>query len=117
MKIDKWVLMIVTGVIILFGSMLARDLGKVHAEAARQRLELVWPDLMSMPESDRALLASLGYTCSLEKVELERDEIIGCLQGAMLEDPKLPKGMTKDQAAKRLTELSEVSTLNEGGAK
>ncbi|CAN7519689.1 hypothetical protein LJR168_003914 [Pseudoxanthomonas sp. LjRoot168] len=117
MKINKWVLMIVVGVIILVGSMLARDLGKAHAEAALQRLQFVWPDVMTMPERDRALLATLGFTCSLREVELDREMIIQCLQSALLEEPTLPKGMTMDQAAKRLAELIEDSKSNEGVAK
>lgn len=117
MKINKWVLMIALGVIILVGSMLARDLGKAHAEASLQRLELVWPDVMAMPERDRALLASLGFTCSLNKVELDREKIIQCLQSALVDEPTLPKGMAMEQATERLAELIEDSKSNEGVAK
>lgn len=117
MKINKWVLMIVAGVIILFGSLLARDLGKAHAQASLQRLEFVWPNVMTMPERDRALLATLGFTCSLREVEFDHAKIIQCLQSALLGEPSLPEGMTMDQAIERLAELIEDSESNEGVAK
>lgn len=105
MKVNKWVALMVFGVCVLGVSLYARHAGSQDALAGQERLKVLWPDLMAMPETDRALLGGLAYTCELHNVDIEREAVIGCLQGSLQNDPVVPKGMTKEQAATRLSEL------------
>lgn len=52
------------------------------ADAMRARLELVWPDLMSMPVDDRAVVVRLGIRCGVNNVALEKAAVVTCLRSA-----------------------------------
>lgn len=121
MKINKWVALMVFGVCVLGVSLYARHAGSQDALAGQERLKLLWPDLMAMPEADRALLGGLAYTCELHNVNIEReavtDAVIGCIQGPLLSAPVVPRGMTKEQAATRLVELLATAEENKGALK
>ncbi|MCW0399276.1 hypothetical protein NB700_001832 [Xanthomonas sacchari] len=56
--------------------------------AVKQRLTLVWPDLMQMDEADRKVLAVLAADCGLAEVVPARDQVVRCLRRAAA-DPLL----------------------------
>jgi hypothetical protein len=56
--------------------------GREDAKLAIQRLDLVFGNVMSLPEADRLLLVKLSMTCRLSNRPLARDETIRCLRDA-----------------------------------
>lgn len=48
--------------------------------ASVERLQLVWPDVLDLPQDDRILLAKLSMECNLNQVPKDRDAVIGCLK-------------------------------------
>jgi hypothetical protein len=80
--------------------------GRKSGEQTKARLELVWPSLMTLPETDRALLAGLSMTCQMEHRPIEAAEVIVCLrEAASNPDAVRPKGMGQVEAAARLETL------------
>jgi hypothetical protein len=76
------------------------------ADRSRERLELVWPSLMTMPQSDRALVVSLAMTCDLEARPARAADVIACLRSAVDDTHAIfPKGMDHERARARLDEL------------
>nr|WP_312130825.1 hypothetical protein [Stenotrophomonas pavanii] len=61
--------------------------------AVRERLTLVWPDLMMLSEEDRKLLAFLATDCGLADVVAEKAQTIRCLRRSAV-DPlrEVPPG-------------------------
>jgi hypothetical protein len=57
-----------------------RYLGESSAREAQQRLSLLWPELMAMPQEDRALLALLALECRLAVQPEGRVATIACLR-------------------------------------
>jgi hypothetical protein len=56
--------------------------GREDAKLAIQRLDLVFGNVMTLPEADRLLLVKLSMTCRLSSRPLARDETIRCLREA-----------------------------------
>lgn len=80
--------------------------GRKSGEQTKTRLELVWPSLMTLPETDRALLAGLSMTCQMEQRPKQAAEVIGCLRMAAGDpDAIRPKEMGQAEAASRLETL------------
>ncbi|WP_321817018.1 MULTISPECIES: hypothetical protein [unclassified Paraburkholderia] len=99
------------GVSLIVGAapFLGRFSGTNDGIAARERLELVWPDLMQMPDRDRALLAGLALTCQLEDRVKEQAAVRECLQDAVdSQDARLPYGMNRKEAEARLNQITPV---------
>lgn len=94
--------------IIIFGvSMnMAHKAGSEAGTLARERLELVWPSLMAMPEADRALIVGLAMSCRMEQRPAEPREVVACLREAAA-DPHaiLPKDVDQASAQSRLEQL------------
>lgn len=65
-----------------FALAVGRVEGGSAADAMRARLELVWPDLMSMPVSDRVVVVRLGIRCGVNNVALETAAVVDCLRSA-----------------------------------
>lgn len=88
------------------GTCIGRHLGESDGIASRQRLEIVWPDLMQMRDQDRALLAGLALSCRLQDRAEDRASVLECLQGAIeSDDVHLPYSMDRKQARDRLGQL------------
>lgn len=94
-----------TIVLIGFGSSVARLIVRSDGLAARQRLEIVWPDFAKMGDRDRALLASLALACKLKDRTKDPAAVLECLQeGVDSDNPHFPYGMDRNQVQARLTE-------------
>jgi len=88
----------------------ARDLGNQDGERSIERLSLVWPSFRAMPVDDRALLAGLSMTCSVQDRPAVKSAVVACLQEAAA-DPRatLPKGFDRSRAQARLVELLRLA--------
>lgn len=85
---------------------IGKQSGHRTGEQAKTRLELVWPSLMTLPTTDRALLAGFSMTCRMESRAKEADDVIGCLrEAAGNPDAIRPKEMGQAEAAARLETL------------
>lgn len=85
--------------------------GQGAAKASIERLEVLWPSIMTAPERDRAFLAGLSMTCRLHEKPIDRSAVTACLQAAVVDpDVMLPKGELKADAPKRLNELLSVAS-------
>lgn len=84
--------------------------GKNDGAASIERIELLWPEFMSMPEQDRALLGGLALTCRLERRAATPGDVENCLlEGAESSSPILPSGMSKEQASVELKRLLSMA--------
>jgi hypothetical protein len=83
-----------------------RKAGEADAELAKERLLLVWPAFMSMPDGDRALVVGLAMTCKLSSRPADADQVVACLKSAA-DDPNamLPKGTDRSAVPARLDAL------------
>lgn len=80
--------------------------GAQSGEQTKLRLELVWPSLMTLPDTDRALLAGFSMTCDLDRKRPTDAVVIDCLRAAAANPDALrPKGMGQQEAAERLETL------------
>lgn len=101
------------GIVLVAGlsTCIGRHLGESDGSASRQRLELVWPNLMQMRDQDRALLAGLALSCGLQNRGEDRASVLECLQEAIeSDDVHLPYSMDRKQAIDRLRQL--IPTTN-----
>ncbi len=73
-----------------------RYLGESSAREAQQRLSLLWPELMAMPQEDRALLALLALECRLTVQPEGRASTVACLRSVTSADRM--KKVTADPA-------------------
>lgn len=109
MKLKNRSLVILPIVAVLLGVSainIGRWTGADAGQRALDRLQVVWPSLLAMPERDRALLAGLAMTCHLEQRGNTSRDVVECLQEAANDDnPILPRGMSKEQAAQGLERL------------
>lgn len=88
------------------GTCIGRDVGQSDGVASRQRLEIVWPNLMQMRDQDRALLAGLALSCRLQDRGENPASVVGCLREAVEDnDALLPYSMDRKQARDRLSRL------------
>lgn len=85
--------------------------GKHVADEVISRLQVLWPSVLSFPETDRAFLAGLSMTCHLNEKEKVRETIIECLRSAA-NNPNalLPKGDSPSDANDRLERLLSITT-------
>lgn len=109
MKLKNRSLVILPIVAVLLGVSainIGRWTGADAGQRALDRLQVVWPSLLAMPARDRALLAGLAMTCHLEQRGKTSRDVVECLQEAVNDDnPILPRGMSKEQAAQGLERL------------
>jgi len=61
---------------------IGRWIGSSAADATIQRLSVLWPNLMSMPQQDRALLAWLSIRCDLLRQPDDEGSTVLCLRRA-----------------------------------
>lgn len=106
------VMITVFAVVIIF---VGKRSGAATGAQVKDRVELVWPSLMSMPDSDRALLAGFAMTCRLEQKPQSVASVIACLRDAAADpDAIKPKGMDQADAAARLEVLIHDATSSSG---
>jgi len=107
---SKRTLVLVSVVVLAAGGLaavsLTRQLGNKDGERAIERLSLVWPSIMTMPQEDRALLAGLSLSCRLQDRPAVKSSVVACLEDAA-SDPHsaLPKGLDQRSAQARLRVL------------
>lgn len=78
---------IAIGLAIVF---VGRTLGEKEGKAAVERLQLLWPNVLTMSESDRILLAKLSLDCKVSEVPAEKTAVRDCLvQEASRSDSKI----------------------------
>jgi hypothetical protein len=53
---------------------------KAHSASTMDQLVLVWPNIATMPEQERAFLVELAHTCQLTTREPVRAEVVDCLR-------------------------------------
>ncbi|WP_155747093.1 hypothetical protein [Burkholderia territorii] len=83
-----------------------RTAGREDGKRAIERVQLVWPSILSMPTEDRALVAALGMKCRVQDRPPVASEVIACLRDAAADpDTDLPKGVDRRAAQARLNEL------------
>ncbi len=56
--------------------------GEAMADDVQARLSVLWPNLMEMPQQDRALLALLAYECKLPTLPPGHSTTVACLRSA-----------------------------------
>lgn len=85
---------------------IAHTAGADAGGRAKDRLQMVWPSLMAMPDQDRALIVGLAFSCRLEQRPAEPREIVACLREAAA-DPNatVPKGIDKASVPAKLEQL------------
>ncbi|MBN8758756.1 MULTISPECIES: hypothetical protein [Variovorax] len=69
-------------VVSVVATFIGRWAGESMAKEVKARLSLLWPDVMGLPEQDRALLALLAYECRLQDQPEGRSATITCLRSA-----------------------------------
>ena len=104
----RWVRLALIGVAVAAAALwIGYWQGKVVASEHKARLADVWPDLMAMTTSERALLVSLSMACHLEEIESgDARGVVDCLRRGV-EDPDgmLPTGMRRDETRQMLDRL------------
>lgn len=70
------VLIILCGLSVLIGYRAGNSASSVNKE----RLSLLWPDVMALQERDRALLVKLSFECHLERQPVEVIAVTTCLR-------------------------------------
>ena len=83
-----------------------RMTGAEAAARSHERLQLVWPSIMTMPVNDRALIVGLAMSCRLEQRPVEAGEVVACLrEAAASPDAMLPNGVDRASVPARLEQL------------
>ncbi|KIZ48456.1 hypothetical protein UM91_22015 [Pseudomonas oryzihabitans] len=110
----KTVVYVLIGLAIVYiSNVIMGRVGEQEGQKVKERLTLVWPQFMAMPEMDRALLAGLAFTCRLADRPAEASQVVPCLrQGLDAEKPDLPIGLDKIQARGELDRI-----INNGEAR
>lgn len=95
--------------LLLFSSIYAYKSGQDAGSAGKERISLVWPNIMEMQERDRAFIVGLGITCNVHLREKVRVDVVSCLREAAT-DPNviLPTGIDKIHAPLILEDLLRV---------
>lgn len=56
--------------------------GSVAGAQTLERLQVVWPDVLQMPDDDRLVLADLAMRCRLDQEPLVAQNVVRCLRSA-----------------------------------
>lgn len=92
------------------GILLVRQAGHEAGERVKARLALVWPNLMQMPEYDRAFVAGLATACKLDARPLVRSEVIACLKEAASDkNGSFPVGLDQSSAPGKLDQMQNIA--------
>jgi hypothetical protein len=85
MKLNiKRILIVVVAMILvgLLAVLIGRYTGQAMAEKSKERLAVLWPDVLALPRKDRAFLAQLSLDCNLPKEPIEANAVTNCLRQA-----------------------------------
>ena len=106
-KTMKVALLIPSLVVVLAAAVfVGKKMGTGDGGKAKERLQLVWPSIMEMPEVDRAFIVGLAMTCRLQQRPAAASETIACLREAANDpDATLPKGFDQSRASTKLEDL------------
>ena len=103
-SLSKWTVYLIIGGVL--ASVIGEQIGIAAANSIKERMGLVWIDVMSFAEVDRALLVNSATKCQLVRVKLERAAVIECLRsGAQSIDAE----SGEKQAASRIERLLDVA--------
>lgn len=90
---QRWALMAVSVLIFIAALMvLGHSAGKAMAEKDIERVQLLWPDILAMPEHDRARIVHSAMACNLSRKPLQVEAVAECLRNGaeqMREDDAL----------------------------
>ena len=98
-------LILVLVLLAVFGAVGAKFMLGRHADTTMSQLGTVWPDLATMPESERVFLVELAHTCSVTTREPVRAEVVDCLRS-------VPMNATATARLDRL--LSQAAAQGQG---
>jgi hypothetical protein len=108
-----WSIWGLTSAVVLACGASAGVLAYLHAVSdpgvLRERLEVVWPDLMQLPDADRRFLTQLATQCGLERRMKELGPVIQCLHLASQTAPR------PAAAAEELRRLLNSAQMSWGG--
>jgi hypothetical protein len=62
--------------------------GSADGEKSLRRLQLVWPDVLQMPDGDRLVLTELAMQCRLHEKPLTAQDAVQCLTSAASTDDR-----------------------------
>jgi hypothetical protein len=74
-----WLFLILV-LLAVFGFVGARYMLNAHKESTMEQLGVVWPNIATMPEQERAFLVELAHTCQLTTRQPVRAEVVDCLR-------------------------------------
>ena len=101
------------GTVMLAATFVGKRAGESMADDVQSRLSMLWPNLMEMPQQDRALLALLAYECKLPTLPPGHRTTVACLRSATTAE-RIRK-VTPDPAA-QLNKLLDQARQDDGGA-
>lgn len=109
LKISLTVLVI--ALIALGAIKIGKSAGQHRADQDLERVQLIWPGVLSMPDADRAFLVGLAITCDLYKSPVERGAVIDCLRSAANNpNPTLPVGFDKAAAPEKFESMLKAAS-------
>jgi len=101
-----WLAAIAVAVVFVVSVNSSYQAGDRAGRAQLERLQLVWPGFLDLPEADRAVIAGFALSCHLEGRAAVPGEVASCLREAAADPAALkPKDMTQDAAASALARL------------
>lgn len=75
---QKWgVAILVAGLLL---TLLGRGAGLRAAEQDKERLQLLWPDIMTMPIQDRTLIVRAAMECKVYRQPVQAEAVAQCLR-------------------------------------
>ncbi|MCC2974104.1 hypothetical protein [Massilia sp. IC2-476] len=78
-------LFLVLALLAVFGFVGARYMLKAHSQSTLDQLAVVWPNIATMPEQERAFLVELAHTCNLTTREHVAAEVVDCLRSVRMD--------------------------------
>lgn len=78
-----WLILIIA-LLAVFGFVGARYMLSAHSQSTLDQLGVVWPNIATMPEGERAFLVELAHTCNLTTREPVRAEVVDCLRSVQV---------------------------------
>lgn len=77
-------LLLVLVLLAVFGAVSAKFMLGRHAASTMSQLGTVWPNIETMPASERNFLVELAHTCNVTTREPVRAEVVDCLRSVQM---------------------------------
>ncbi len=77
-------LLLVLVLLAVFGVIGAKFMLGRHTASTIGQLGAVWPNIETMPESERSFLVELAHTCNVTMREPVRAEVVDCLRSVQM---------------------------------